>query len=412
MIPYFFRHYNGLADRFFIFDNGSTDGSLELLAGDERVSVTHWDVQGDSFVIEAARLANRCWKQSRGQADWVLTAEVDEHLHHPDLPAYLDSCARRGITAIEAIGYDMIADRFPTEDRPLWQLVTGGVRSFGMDKLAIFDPAAIRETNYEAGRHKALPTGRVVREPAKQVRLLHYKFLGAEYVAERNALLAHGIRPGDSAQGWGAHWTLAYDEVAAQIAALAAKAAPVPGLADGVPGFDERELLAKSRLFRRRWYLAQYPDVARVGMDALEHFCRDGWREGRKPNRHFDPEWYRRTYADAVPAETNPLLDYIVAGEQAGRKPAPYFDPISYRKEHRLRPDENALAHYLTPSPVWRTLSRWAERAQKALWRCRSGVRHGIGRISPEFEYGLFKLMRRVRGGAAKLRARADVAQR
>ena len=31
MLPYFFRHYRSLVERFFIFDDGSTDGSLEFL---------------------------------------------------------------------------------------------------------------------------------------------------------------------------------------------------------------------------------------------------------------------------------------------------------------------------------------------------------------------------------------------
>ena len=36
MLPHFFRHYSFLVDRFFVFDNGSTDGSLQLLAENER----------------------------------------------------------------------------------------------------------------------------------------------------------------------------------------------------------------------------------------------------------------------------------------------------------------------------------------------------------------------------------------
>lgn len=415
MIPYFFRHYNGLVDRFVIYDNGSTDGSLQLLAGDERVAVVHWDVRGDSLLYETFRLTNEFWKQSRGHTNWVVTAEIDEHLHHPQLLAYLDACAQSGITAIQAIGYDMIADAFPTQDKPLWQAVTRGVRAFGMDKMAIFDPVAIKETNYEVGRHEACPTGRVVSEPRRQVRLLHYKFLGPEYVAQRNALLSKGIRPGDREHGWGAHWLLSYDEVVAQLRAIDEKAAPLPGLrAEEATGvelavFDEREVLGNSRLFRRRWYLSEYPDVAKAGVDPLEHFCREGWREMRRPNRHFDPAWYRRTYADALGPDTNPLLDYVVIGEKAGRRPVPYFDPAAYRVEHGLAQDDSPLAHYLTPSAFLRTLGRAAEKTQKALWRWRRSIRHSFGRFNPDIQYKLFRLIVRLRAANSERSKRRGV---
>jgi len=56
IIPFFLRHYLPLADRIIVFDNGSTDQSLALLSGDERIKVTHFDVTGNSFVDEERRL--------------------------------------------------------------------------------------------------------------------------------------------------------------------------------------------------------------------------------------------------------------------------------------------------------------------------------------------------------------------
>ena len=38
MLPHFFLHYNTTVSRFFVFDNGSTDGSTEMLAGDEVIT--------------------------------------------------------------------------------------------------------------------------------------------------------------------------------------------------------------------------------------------------------------------------------------------------------------------------------------------------------------------------------------
>ena len=71
IIPFFLRHYLPLVDRVFVYDNGSTDQSVALLSGDERIHVAHFDVTGDSFVEEERWLSDRIWKVSRGSADWV-----------------------------------------------------------------------------------------------------------------------------------------------------------------------------------------------------------------------------------------------------------------------------------------------------------------------------------------------------
>lgn len=367
MLPFFFRHYKGLVDKFFIFDNGSTDGSLELLSGDERVTVINWDVQGDSFAESSRQMFNDFWKRGRGRTDWAIIGELDEHFHHPDLRGYLRRCTESGITVVKPVGFEMIADRFPTGDKPLWQVVTRGLRYFPFDKPAIFDPAAIEEMNYGFGRHQANPIGRVVWEQQSQVKLLHYKRLGAAYVSERNSILSRGMRPGDIAKKCGAHYFVTPHEVAAEHEWLSGFAQPVPGLSgDGVyagigpvpsdvPPPDEPTLIRESGLFDIGWYLVANPDVADATIDPLEHFCIHGWREGRRPNPCFDMAWYLKTYREVIGEHVNPLLDYIQTGERLGRRPSPTFDPGKYRARQRLGPDESPLRHYLARQPTEQT---------------------------------------------------------
>ena len=352
IIPYFFRHYNDIVDRFFVYDNGSTDGSLEQLTGDERVRVVHWDVRGDSLLDEARILTNSFWKQSRGSARWVFVVDLHEHLFHSNLRAHLAACARNGVTAIRAIGYDMVAERLPTEDKPLWQLVTRGVRFQDLDKLAIFDPDAVLETNYQVGRHASQPTGNVVWEKRHPVTLLNYARMGVEYTCERNEALRSRLRPRDIAEKYGFHYAATRAEVIAQHTVMLRMAVPVPALAASASSGPERtlaeemQLLRHSGLFQQPWYVGVYPDVSHSGMDPLEHFCLFGWREGRKPNPHFDPEWYTHSYGEII-GDVNPLLDYVLAGEGLGRKPARDFDPMEYRFQHGLASSESPLRHCL-----------------------------------------------------------------
>jgi len=202
MLPFFFRHYDPIVDRYFIFDNGSTDGSLELLRKHRRVSLGKFVVEGNSFVLAALDFYNHSWKQRRGRADWVIICNIDEHLYHPDLRSYLASLPP-DITLIQAEGYQMVSETFPAVDVVLSDHIRTGLRYEFFDKSAIFAPDAIREINFIPGRHEAKPEGVVKLPPNREVKLLHYKCLGPEYLVERSKELRGGLREQDLVRSFG-----------------------------------------------------------------------------------------------------------------------------------------------------------------------------------------------------------------
>jgi hypothetical protein len=352
MLPFFFRHYDPLVERYVIYDNGSTDGSLALLKENRKVSLRHFEVTGDSFVEEERRLSDVIWEESRGSADWVIVLDIDEHLFHPDLAGYLRQCSESGITALRGIGYEMVADHFPTPERALVESVTLGARSAGHDKLCIFNPDAVTHTHFRPGRHVAFPEGRITWPEQPEMLLLHYKQLGVEYAIQRSAELRQGLREGDLAQHWGVQYSWSPAEIAARWARLRAEAAPVPGLGSLehiAPAFyDEEHVVAKSGLMDTQWYLTTYPDIAAADANALSHFCIHGWKERRKPNFYFDPGWYLENNPNVRADGQNPLIHYIVSGESNGAWPSPYFDPSWYRQCHGLEASLSPLQQYLS----------------------------------------------------------------
>ena len=154
MLPYFFRHYDEFVDEYFIYDNGSTDESLGMLQAHPRVHLEHFRVEGNSVVEEQRRLGDLIWQRSRGQADWVIITDIDEHIYRPDLVGYLTQCREQGITAIKSFGYEMVADEFPASSEKLINLVTRGCRSAGLNRMCIFNPDAITATHFGPGRHR------------------------------------------------------------------------------------------------------------------------------------------------------------------------------------------------------------------------------------------------------------------
>jgi glycosyltransferase involved in cell wall biosynthesis len=80
-------------------------------------------------------------------------------------------------------------------------------------------------------------------------------------------------------------------------------------------------LVRDSGLFDAEWYLDQYEDVRRAGLDPVTHYLEVGAFEGRDPSPHFDSDWYLRAYPDVDRAGVNPLVHYLEAGRREGRWP-------------------------------------------------------------------------------------------
>jgi GT2 family glycosyltransferase len=55
-------------------------------------------------------------------------------------------------------------------------------------------------------------------------------------------------------------------------------------------------LIMRSGLFDRDWYLARYPDVRNSGMDPVLHYLQYGASEGRDPSPDLDSAWYLSDY--------------------------------------------------------------------------------------------------------------------
>jgi hypothetical protein len=233
MLGFFFRHYDRLITRYRIFDDGSSDASLAILANHPRVEIRPMPPLSASIGTTARALEqwNHCWKESRGQADWVIVTEIDEHLDHPDLPGYLRRCREGGITVVPALGYQMLSPKFPSPEECLRITHSQGAPFARQSKLSIFDPNAIEEIAYALGRHTAAPTGRVRAPSHDEVVNRHYKYLGIDYVHRRNTELR--ARLNDEDAGLAHRWWWGREELLKDWASFEARLVDL-----AVPGFD------------------------------------------------------------------------------------------------------------------------------------------------------------------------------
>jgi hypothetical protein len=124
--------------------------------------------------------------------------------------AYLQFCLQNGVTVLSAQGYEMVSLEFPSSQGRLCDEVRLGAQtqrlsgpSSLLNKIMVFNPQAIQEVQFDMGRHTANPIGEVVYPYSVELKLLHYKFLGINYVKQRYTELKSGLSSADQKQGVG-----------------------------------------------------------------------------------------------------------------------------------------------------------------------------------------------------------------
>ena len=123
LLPHFFRHYS-FAEKIVVFDNGSTDDSIRLIQTHPSAELRRFGVEGSFDDSEHLRVKNTAWKESRGQADFVVVCDLDEFLDHSNLPAVLALMKQVGGTVLKPVGYDMVSDHPPESNEDIPKLRT------------------------------------------------------------------------------------------------------------------------------------------------------------------------------------------------------------------------------------------------------------------------------------------------
>lgn len=215
MLPYFLRHYGQFARRIVVFDNHSTDATAKIAQSHPRTMVRKYGASRHQCG-EAERMALReeAWKESRDGVNWVIFADCDEFLWHPNLTDYLQQSRRRSVTVPKPTGYEMIARQFPDTSAQIYEEIRNGVRADYLDKWVVFDPQAVVSMNYSVGCHRAYPLGKIVFDESPALKLLHYRHLGLEYVLSRYRQLEKRRTEQDQRMQWNYHYTWSDQEIA------------------------------------------------------------------------------------------------------------------------------------------------------------------------------------------------------
>jgi hypothetical protein len=204
MLPFFMEHYSTIADRIVIYDNQSTDNSVEIAydmgATEVRIFDTSDQIRDDITLV----LRNNHWHELKDCGyDWIFVVDIDEFIYHMDLMNYLEQAKNDNYSIIVPQGYQMIGDENLSAVKYPPQHIQLGCKSYEYSKPVIFNPDKIVHTNFTPGAHYCKPTGEISIKSTNDIGLLHYHWLSLDWVLSRNEWRKQRLSRINNKHGWG-----------------------------------------------------------------------------------------------------------------------------------------------------------------------------------------------------------------
>jgi glycosyltransferase involved in cell wall biosynthesis len=204
ILPYFIRHYKQFARNITIYDNMSTDNSLNIIKEAGDINVIQFDTNNKFEESVLINIRNNCWKDS--DADWVIVCDTDEFIYHENL---LEKLSSTDATHIITSGYEMMSEDLPTTNGQIYGEIKIGHHKPTYSKPCLFKPSEIKEINFAPGSHAAKPSGNVISINDSGIKLLHYKYLNRDVLIKKYQHYAIRQSQEMKLMGWGNYqqWT-------------------------------------------------------------------------------------------------------------------------------------------------------------------------------------------------------------
>ena len=221
MLPFFLRHYSQFCDRIIIYDNMSTDGSREIIETFKdkvEIEVIPFETSGKFDDYVHIELKQRSIQHAKGNADFIILSDCDEFVFHTNIKEFLSQ--NSDCSVFFPAGFQMVSDGFPHPSEclePLQHYVGHGEPNPWYVKPMIVNTNMVNELEWVEGAHELDPNidlGKFYHPVPEDIRptgeykghtwgrwkmlyeildtfndeplkMLHFKFLGSEYVNQR-----------------------------------------------------------------------------------------------------------------------------------------------------------------------------------------------------------------------------------
>lgn len=248
MLPYYLNHYSLFCDKIIIYDNESTDRSREIINSypntEIRTYKTNNEIRDDIYL----KLKHESIYDAKGKADYVIVGDTDEFLYHRDIKNFL--MENPDYVWYRPAGFQMVSDEFPTDNTLIYDQIRRGVPTSNLCKPILINPNLVDNIEFWPGQHNVkhyehenikwdrkfnarnklinmcdLGDGFIECDETWEnknlfwssfyrydyfndspLKLLHYKYVGIDYVINRNKILRDRLSSVNNSNGWGKHY--------------------------------------------------------------------------------------------------------------------------------------------------------------------------------------------------------------
>ena len=180
ILPYFLKHYKKFVRNITIYDNMSTDNSVNIM-NEYGVNVIPYDTQGKLEESAFLNIKNNSWKGS--DADWVIVCDVDELIYHENI---IEVLTNTHVNHIVTEGYEMMSETLPTTEGQIYEELKFGHFKTDYSKACLFKPSEVTNIKFGPGCHFSSPTGpNIISIQDSGIKLLHYKYLNREVLIKK-----------------------------------------------------------------------------------------------------------------------------------------------------------------------------------------------------------------------------------
>ena len=115
IMPFVIDYWKQFVTHAYVFDNGSTDNSREILSKYDWITVIDYShLTGNKLDdIMNANIKNNFWKTIKDNYDWIVVCDFDECLYCDDWDNVINALNLYKIKCVVPQYYNMITEKFP-----------------------------------------------------------------------------------------------------------------------------------------------------------------------------------------------------------------------------------------------------------------------------------------------------------
>ena len=209
-----------------VYDNGSTDSSVEILSKYDWIEIKPFDTGNKKDNDAHKDLKNKCWKEYKNYYDLIIVCDIDEILYLSNPEATISKMKDGGYNILATPWYALCEDSKPQyeEGKLLHTLCTKFYKQKSnhmkgyetVCKFNIFDPKLVNDMGWSVGNHIAhiTPNKKILTINKEEGFCLHIcAGFGYEYKYNRNQLQQNRLSDKNKQKGYSRQYNYDLEKV-------------------------------------------------------------------------------------------------------------------------------------------------------------------------------------------------------